>query len=266
MSQELTDKSSGTVIPVRMFPDYTNGSIHFSFYIPEVEKPLDQCLKIISDPESLKKLEKSSQAATLIGGFPEQTMSIPSSTLIFGGHIYIYSENDLSTEEIAILNSESERRGYVTQFYGKTWLEQRSSLEKPLAFISHDARDKDAIARPLAEELRKIPGCIVWFDEYSLKVGDSLRTSIEKGIKECKKCILVLTPNYFDNNGWAAEEFSAVFTRERIEQERVILPVWHNVTKQDVYNYSPSLADTVAIRWDSNVQAIASQIYRATIT
>jgi hypothetical protein len=36
----------------------------------------------------------------------------------------------------------------------------------------------------------------VWYDEFSLKVGDSLRESIEKGIKECKKCILILTQNY----------------------------------------------------------------------
>ena len=95
MSQELTDKESGIVIPVRMFPDYTNGSMHFSFYLPEVENPLEQCLRIVSSPDSINSLVKASRAVTILGGFPEQTMPIPSASLNFGGHIYFYSENDL---------------------------------------------------------------------------------------------------------------------------------------------------------------------------
>ena len=63
------------------------------------------------------------------------------------------------------------------------WASLRASLEKPLAFISHDLRDEDAIARPLAAELTKFPGCRIWYDEYSLKVGDNLRESIEKEIR-----------------------------------------------------------------------------------
>ena len=39
------------------------------------------------------------------------------------------------------------------------------------------------------------------------------------------------------------------FTRELVEQRNVILPVWHNVLVEDVYNYSPMLADRVAVRW-----------------
>jgi hypothetical protein len=41
-------------------------------------------------------------------------------------------------------------------------------------FISHANEDKDDIARPLAEKLKAL-GLKVWFDEYSLKLGDSLR-------------------------------------------------------------------------------------------
>ena len=36
-------------------------------------------------------------------------------------------------------------------------------------------------------------------------------------------------------------------TAREIEGEKVILPVWHGVTKKDVLEYSPSLADKVAI-------------------
>jgi TIR domain len=82
--------------------------------------------------------------------------------------------------------------------------------------------------------------CWVWFDEYSLNVGDSLRESIERGIKECKRCILVISKNFLGNSGWTKGEFNSVFTRELLENKRLVLPVWHDVTAQEVYEYSPS--------------------------
>ena len=74
-------------------------------------------------------------------------------------------------------------------------------IEKPMAFISHHSKDKDRIVRPLAIGLNSRL-CFVWYDEFSLKVGDSLRESIESGIKDAKKCVLILTPNFLSNPGW----------------------------------------------------------------
>ena len=48
------------------------------------------------------------------------------------------------------------------------------------AFISHASEDKDQIARPLYLQLQKL-GLRIWFDEFTLTVGDSLRGSIDKG-------------------------------------------------------------------------------------
>jgi predicted transcriptional regulator len=31
-----------------------------------------------------------------------------------------------------------------------------------------------------------------------------------------------------------------------VSGEQVVLPIWHNITKQEVISYSPSLADKVA--------------------
>ena len=45
-------------------------------------------------------------------------------------------------------------------------------------FISHASEDKDDLVRPLAEQLRP-RGLRVWFDETELKLGDSLRRSID---------------------------------------------------------------------------------------
>jgi hypothetical protein len=57
-----------------------------------------------------------------------------------------------------------------------------------------------------------------------------------------------LTPSPY---GWAREEVNAVFTRELVEQSDGILPVWHEVSRDQVYEYSPSLANRFAIKLES---------------
>lgn len=43
--------------------------------------------------------------------------------------------------------------------------------------------------------------------------------------------------------------------------EQLILPIWHNVTKDEVIRYSPSLADKLALRTaDKTVSEIAAEI------
>jgi hypothetical protein len=121
---------------------------------------------------------------------------------------------------------------------------------RPLAFISHDSRDKADIALPLALMLEE-RDCPVWYADFSLRVGDSLIESIERGLTETRKCILILTPNFLNNKGWTKREFNSVFTREVLEKRNVILPVWHGVTQQQVYDYSPSLADKYALIWSA---------------
>ena len=63
-------------------------------------------------------------------------------------------------------------------------------------FISHAWEDKDAIARPLAEELRR-RGFDVWYDEFSLKMGDSLRGSIDYGLANSRFGLVILSKNFF---------------------------------------------------------------------
>ena len=49
------------------------------------------------------------------------------------------------------------------------------------AFISYASEDRQEFVLPLAEKLREI-GLKLWFDEFCLKVGDSLREKIDHGL------------------------------------------------------------------------------------
>lgn len=53
--------------------------------------------------------------------------------------------------------------------------------------------------RPLAEAL-VAAGFKIWYDEMTLKVGDQLRTSIDKGLSESRYGIVIFSAAFFDKN------------------------------------------------------------------
>jgi len=123
------------------------------------------------------------------------------------------------------------------------------------AFISHASEDKDKVARPLANALTRL-GFRVWYDEFELKVGDSLRQTIDKGLINSRYGIVILSPSFFAKN-WPQYELNGLTSRE-IAGEKVILPVWYKITKVDLLAYSPNLADKVAVTADKkSIKAIA---------
>ncbi|MFN8263790.1 MAG: DUF1883 domain-containing protein [Chitinophagales bacterium] len=110
-------------------------------------------------------------------------------------------------------------------------------------FISHASEDKDDIVRPLAIALRQA-GLSVWYDEFELKIGDSLRQKIDKGLAKSRFGIVVLSRNFI-KKGWTNYELDGIVTRV-VSGEQVLLPIWHNITKQEVIEFSPSIADKLA--------------------
>jgi hypothetical protein len=60
------------------------------------------------------------------------------------------------------------------------------------AFISHASEDKEPFVRQLAHELRQL-GLHVWYDEFELKVGDSLAGSIDIGLRSSRYGVVVLS-------------------------------------------------------------------------
>lgn len=110
-------------------------------------------------------------------------------------------------------------------------------------FISHASEDKDAVARPLAEELNRC-GLKVWYDELTLRIGDSLRRKIDEGIYHSRFSVVILS-RAFISKGWTNYEFDGIITRA-IANQINILPIWHNLNAEDVTKFCPSLADKVA--------------------
>lgn len=110
-------------------------------------------------------------------------------------------------------------------------------------FISHASEDKDAIVRSLADALTS-EGLNVWYDEFTLRIGDSLRQKIDRGLANSRVGLVVLSPAFI-SKGWTNYELDGIVTRT-VSGEQILLPIWHNITKQEVVSFSPSLADKVA--------------------
>ena len=125
-------------------------------------------------------------------------------------------------------------------------------------FISHASEDKAEVVRPLAEALRQ-GGLIVWYDEFELKIGDSLRRKIDSGLARSRFGVVVFSQDFF-RKGWTNYELDGLVTRT-VTGEQVLLPIWHNITKKEVIQYSPSLADKLARSTATHtVEEIAAEI------
>ena len=168
-------------VPTALHLDFESNALYISFYIPhqpDIECPSRVLLNSVSDVLAWKN-------EVLVHGGNQGEEGTSSTELVFTGRIFIYSEDDIKDEDKAYIKARSKELGQSIKFREQIYADERNKFEKPLGFISHDSRDKIEIAGPLAMQLQKFM-CPVWYDEYSLKVGHSLREQIEKGLKECK--------------------------------------------------------------------------------
>jgi Domain of unknown function (DUF1883)/TIR domain len=125
-------------------------------------------------------------------------------------------------------------------------------------FISHASEDKHEVVRPLANALRE-GGLSVWYDEFELRIGDSLRRKIDRGLASSRFGVVILSRSFF-GRGWPEYELDGLVTRT-ISGEQILLPIWHDVSKREVMGYSPSLADRLARSTTTHtVEEIAAEI------
>lgn len=125
-------------------------------------------------------------------------------------------------------------------------------------FISYASEDQENVVAPLADALRA-GGLTVWYDEFELRIGDSLRKKIDKGIAASRFAIVVLSKAFF-NKGWTNYELDGLVTKT-VGGDQLLLPIWHDITKDEVVSYSPSLAAMIARNTTTQtVEEIAEEI------
>ncbi|NQU83817.1 MAG: TIR domain-containing protein [Parcubacteria group bacterium] len=125
-------------------------------------------------------------------------------------------------------------------------------------FISHASEDKEDFVGPFANCLKE-SGLNVWYDEFELQIGDSLRRAIDNGLRNSRYGIVILSEAFFSKE-WPQRELDSLFARE-VNGEKVILPIWHKISKNEVLKFSPLIADMLAINTSSfTIEEIAQKI------
>ncbi len=118
--------------------------------------------------------------------------------------------------------------------------------EKYDVFVSHAYEDKESFVDEFVEALRN-KGFKVWYDTDKLKWGDSMREKIDRGLAKSRYGVVILSPNYIaEHKYWTKAELNGLFQVETVNG-KTILPIWHNLTKKQVVEYSPIIADRKAM-------------------
>ena len=113
-------------------------------------------------------------------------------------------------------------------------------------FVSHAYEDKESFVDEFVEALRD-QGLKVLYDTDKLKWGHSMREKIDSGLAKSRYGVVILSPNYIDEHKyWTKAELNGLFQVETV-RGKTILPIWHNLTKKQVVEYSPIIADRKAM-------------------
>ena len=120
-----------------------------------------------------------------------------------------------------------------------------SGAEEYDVFVSHATEDKSSFCDEFVQVLKDKYELNVWYDSVSLQWGDSIRTEIDKGLKKSKFGVVILSRSYIKKY-WTNYELEGLFQRES-NGGKLILPIWHDITKKEVQDFSPSLAGKMAM-------------------
>ncbi len=127
------------------------------------------------------------------------------------------------------------------------WVEPPEGVDH--VFVCHASEDK-AFVEPLVSAL-KAAGIKVWYDRDKMKWGDDLRSFIDRGLSNSRFGIVVLSKAFLKRKRWTEHELNGLFAKERAG-EKVILPIRHEVTQDDLAEYSPSFVDRIAMDSQKN--------------
>ena len=180
---------------------------------------------------------------------------------------YLASQHRAESESAALQKRIADKRAKRNEAYLKLQKEQAREREKEKKSIEHETYTEQPIEGELSEcdvfishawedkasfvdefvQLLEDRNLHVWYDKSKIKWGDSMRAKIDEGLRHSKFGIVVLSPDYIaEGKYWTKTELDSLFQLESING-KMILPIWHNLTKKQVMDFSPSIAGRLAM-------------------
>jgi hypothetical protein len=229
--------------------------------LAKINRANEVALRTKSTSTMQSKLKESERASKELASVQKKRADISSKLAAKSKDLRTYEERQARDDEKARTKAAKEQRQLIRERQAherrlRTDLSSRVKSVSALAsqpaaveeaydfFISHASEDKEGFVRELARALRG-RGARVWYDEFTLKVGDSLRRTIDRGLANSRFGVVVLSESFFQKE-WPNRELDGLVALETSGSTR-ILPIWHKVSKDEVARYSAPLADKVAL-------------------
>lgn len=130
--------------------------------------------------------------------------------------------------------------------------------DKAEFFICHSSEDKESFVRPLAKYMLK-SGATIFYDEYSIKLGDSLTQKINQGLQNAKFAIIILSEAFFQKN-WTQAELQSIYNLYVSNHLRLII-IYHEISNEDVKKRYPLLSDIYAVSSDRGIEGVVGKIF-----
>ena len=173
----------------------------------------------------------------------EHALSARISRLLFHRNLNAFNELRSCLESIGRDNE------FIFKMNGGSMIEVPTYKAKALpeydVFISHANKDKLSFVDDLNESLKKL-GVSIFYDKESLEWGDKWKERILDGTKKAEFAIIVISENFFDRE-WTEKELSEFLNRQDRNGQKLILPIVHNITNEDLRKKYPKVADIQAI-------------------
>ena len=237
------------------------------------ESRTSRTVKRTADPE---KAQKYGPEAEYIFHYAEASIENPPEHL----HQRVFTHKEVTfmwrslpslKADAAVREHNSDVLEYLSGAFDQTLMLLADSFENEIvaspfgvedrydAFICHAHEDKPFVRR-LANALQKA-GLNVWFDEFVLNVGDSLHSSIERGLARSRAGVVVVSPSFFRKR-WPQRELEGIVVRVDHGDAR-LLPVWHNITAEEVTAHSPMLAGLFAVKSSDSLKMVVRALIRS---
>lgn len=163
--------------------------------------------------------------------------------------ILFHRNLDAYRQLVSCLKSISKDQEFIDKMNGieKTTVPvyQANMLPEYDVFLSHANKDKADLVDELNDSLEKL-GVKIFYDKKSLEWGDKWKDRILEGTKKAEFAIIVISENFFDRE-WTEKELNEFLNRQNRNGQKLILPIVHNITNEDLRNKYPSVADIQAI-------------------
>ncbi|WP_313551697.1 toll/interleukin-1 receptor domain-containing protein [Pseudomonas sp.] len=127
------------------------------------------------------------------------------------------------------------------------------------SFLSYARIDGSQVAHELRGYLDDL-GVVVWFDEIAIIPGRSQSLQMDAGLRKARTGIVLLTPAYLTGRFWTERELGVLLNKP------TLIPVLHNVTFNDVREYSGILPDLAGFTTEQDsISDIAQKIAAAVL-